>query len=236
MSDSPEMMRHLADDDKPREKALRQGIGVLSDAELLAILLRVGTAGKSVLSVAREILQKHDNDLARLARTTPMALAKMVPGMGPAKAITVIAALELGLRARGAMARAQQVESITGSQALYEYIRTRLERLNHEEFWIIILNQRLAPIACERISQGGIAATLVDTRLLFKKVIDHQASTIALVHNHPSGQLRPSLQDDELTRRIIAGAKTLDIRVLDHLIVTPSAYYSYADTGNSALN
>lgn len=234
MSDwvSADMMRDLAAGDKPREKALSQGIGVLTDAELLAILLRVGTAGKSVLSVARDILRQHDNDLARLSRTTPMALAKMVPGMGPAKAITVIAALELGLRARGAMARAQQVESITGSQALYEYIRTRLELLTHEEFWIIILNQRLAPIACERVSQGGIAATLVDIRLLFKKVIDHQASTIALVHNHPSGQLRPSAQDDDLTRRILAGAKTLDIRVIDHIIVTPSAYYSFADEGH----
>ena len=232
MSNNAELMRHLADDDKPREKALRQGIGVLSDAELLAILLRVGTAGKSVLTVAREILQKHDNDLARLARTTPMALAKMVPGMGPAKAIAVIAALELGLRARGAMERSQTVEPISGSRSLYEYMRTRLERLPHEEFWIIILNQRLAPIACERVSQGGIAATLVDSRMLFKKVIDHQASVIAMVHNHPSGQLRPSLQDDELTRKILAGAKTLDIRVIDHLIITPSAYYSYADNGH----
>lgn len=229
------MMRHLADDDKPREKALGQGIGVLTDAELLAILLRVGIKGKNVIEVSREILRLHDNDLAKLARTTPRALAKMVPGIGPTKAITIIAALELGLRARGAMARSAQTKSITGSEALYEYIRTRLERLPHEEFWVIILNQRLAPIACERVSQGGIAATMVDIRMLFKKVIDHQASTIALVHNHPSGQLKPSMQDDDLTRRIVAGARTLDIRVLDHIIVTPSAYYSYADQGSPLL-
>lgn len=234
MSESVEMMRHLAEEDKPREKALNQGIGVLTDAELLAILLRVGVKGKNVLVVAREILQKHGNDLALLARQTPRALAKMVPGIGPTKAITIIAALELGLRARGAMARAQHQNAISGSESLYEYIRSRLERLPHEEFWVIILNQRLAPIACERVNQGGISSTIVDLRLLFKKVIDHQASTIAIVHNHPSGQLKPSIQDDDMTKRILAGAKTLDIRVIDHLIVTADGYYSYAD--NARLN
>ncbi len=229
------MMRHLADDDKPREKALAQGIGVLSDAELLAILLRVGIKGKNVLEVAREILRLHDNDLAKLARTTPRALAKMVPGIGPTKAITLIAALELGLRCRGAVDRAAQTRPITGSEALYEYIRGRLEMLTHEEFWIIILNQRLVPVACERITQGGIAATLVDVRMLFKRAIDHQAVAIALAHNHPSGQLRPSMQDDQLTRKIVEGAKLLDIRVIDHIIVSPSAYFSYADSTPSPL-
>lgn len=224
-------MRDMAADDKPREKALTQGIGVLSDAELLAILLRVGTQGRSVLQVSREILRLHDNDLAKLARTTPLALAKMVPGMGPAKAITVIAALELGLRARGAMALQQQQRSISGSESLYEYMRARVERLTHEEFWVVMLSQRLTPVGAERISQGGMASTVVDMRLLFKKVLDHQAAAIALVHNHPSGQLRPSGQDDDLTRRIVAAAKLLDIRVIDHLIIAPGGYYSYNDEG-----
>lgn len=229
MSESNDLIRLLADDEKPREKALNQGIGTLSDAELLAILLRVGIKGKSVLTVAREILRLHDNDLARLARQTPRALAKMVPGIGPTKAITLIAALELGLRARGAMARANSQESFSGSQSIYEYIRPRLELLSHEEFWVVMLSNRLVPIACERVGQGGIASTLVDVRVLFKKVIDHQAPAIAVIHNHPSGKLSPSLPDDELTKKIATAAKTLDIKLIDHLIVSSSGYYSYHD-------
>lgn len=231
MSDS-EMMAMMADDDKPREKALAQGIGVLTDAELLAILLRVGCKGNSVLSVSREILRLNDNDLAILARRTPRELAKMVPGMGPTKAITVIAALELGLRARGAMAQKQiREKQITGSRALYEYMRPRVEALSHEEFWIVSLNQRLMPIMAERVSLGGMAATVVDMRMLFKKVLDLQATAIAVCHNHPSGNTKPSMQDDELTRKISAGAKTLDIKLVDHIIVAQGNYYSYADEG-----
>ncbi|MBD5365176.1 MAG: DNA repair protein RadC [Bacteroides sp.] len=231
MSDSTDLIRLLADEEKPREKALNQGIGALTDAELLAILLRVGIKGKSVLTVAREILRIHDNDLAKLARQTPRALAKMVPGIGPTKAITLIAALELGLRARGAMARSLEQKSLSGSEAIYHYMRARLELLAHEEFWVIILNNKLVPVACERVNQGGIATTMVDLRILFKKVIDHQASTIAVCHNHPSGRLTPSIQDDELTKRISEGAKTLDIRLLDHLIIAPTGFYSYHDQG-----
>lgn len=229
MSDAPEMMRHLADEDKPREKALAQGIGVLTDAELLAILLRVGIRGKSVLTVAREILARYDNDLARLARSTPRELARMVPGIGPAKAITIIAALELGLRARGALARAESNPRLTSSAVVFDYMRPRLELLTHEEFWIVTLSQRLSLLGAERISTGGIAATLVDLKMLFKRAIDAQCPAIALVHNHPSGALVPSAADDDLTRRICAAAKLLDIRVVDHLIIASNGYYSYAD-------
>lgn len=231
MSDSTDLIRLLADEEKPREKALNQGIATLTDAELLAILLRVGIKGKSVLTVAREILRIHDNDLAKLARQTPRALAKIVPGIGPTKAITLIAALELGLRARGAMARSMTDKPLAGSEMIYEYMRPRLELLTHEEFWVIMLNNNLKPMACERVNQGGIASTMVDVRILFKKVIDHQASTIAVCHNHPSGKLTPSIQDDELTKRISAAAKTLDIRLLDHLIIAPTGFYSYHDQG-----
>ncbi|MDE6535722.1 MAG: DNA repair protein RadC [Muribaculaceae bacterium] len=229
MSDSTDLIRLLADEEKPREKALNQGIAALTDAELLAILLRVGIKGKSVLTVAREILRIHDNDLAKLARQTPRALAKIVPGIGPTKAITLIAALELGLRARGAMARSMASKPLAGSEMIYEYMRPRLELLTHEEFWVIMLNNNLKPMACERVSQGGIATTIVDIRILFKKVLDHQASTIAVCHNHPSGNLTPSIQDDELTKRIASAAKLLDIRLLDHLILSPTGFYSYHD-------
>lgn len=229
MNDSTDLIRLLADEEKPREKALNQGIAALTDAELLAILLRVGVKGKSVLTVAREILRLHDNDLAKLARQTPRALARMVPGIGPTKAITLIAALELGLRARGAMARSLEQKKLSGSEAIYQYMRARMELLTHEEFWVIILNNNLVPIACERVNQGGMASTIVDLRILFKKVIDHQAATIAVVHNHPSGNLSPSMADDELTKKIAAAAKILDIRLLDHIIISPTGFYSYHD-------
>ncbi len=231
MSDT-DLMRCMAEDDRPREKALKFGIRTLTDAELLAILLRVGVKGCSVLQVARNILQLHDNDLGQLASCTPRKLAQLVPGMGPTKAITVSAAIELGIRAQASIARKQTHEcQIRGSEGCYNYIRDKLINLPHEEFWVIMLSHRLVPIACERVSTGGISATMVDARILFKKVIDHQASAIVLVHNHPSGNLTPSPQDDDLTHRLVQGAKTLDVRIIDHLIITAATYYSYADEG-----
>lgn len=221
------MIRNLADDEKPREKALIQGIGVLSDAELLAILLRTGITGKNVIDVSREILTKYGNDLARLARATPRELTQLVPGIGPAKAITVIAALELGSRCRGAMAVKKQ--TLRSSQDIYEYMRDKVQDLAHEEFWIIMLNRQLGVEYRELISTGGLDATLVDMRMLMKKALDAHATAIAVVHNHPSGNLTPSVSDNTLTARIKAACQTLDIRLIDHLIISPTGYFSYAD-------
>lgn len=219
----------LADDDKPREKALAQGIGVLTDAELLAILLRTGVRGKNVVEISQEILAKFGNNLARLARVSPRELASMVPGIGPAKAMTVIAALELGSRCR--TSAAMEKPQMTGSEAIYNYIRGRVEDLDHEQFWVIHLSRRLAVDFCERVFTGGMDSTLVDMRILMKKVLDARASAIAVVHNHPSGALIPSMQDDTLTRRIKDACTLLDVRLLDHLIISPAGYYSYADEG-----
>lgn len=223
------MIRLLADDDKPREKALTQGIGVLSDAELLAILLRTGVTGKNVIEVSRDILAKYGNDLSRLARATPRELTQLVPGIGPAKAITVIAALELGSRCRGAMAREKQ--TLTSSQAIYNYMRHEIEDIDHEEFWAIMLNKKLGIECREIISSGGLDATVVDIRLLMKKALDAHAAAIAVVHNHPSGGLKPSCADDSLTKRIKSACDTLDIRLIDHVIISPTGYYSYSDNG-----
>lgn len=217
----------LSDDDKPREKALAQGIGVLTDAELLAILLRTGVRGKNVVEISQEILAKFDNNLARLARVSPRELATLVPGIGPAKAMTVIAALELGSRCR--TSAAMQKPQMTGSNAIYEYIRGRVEDLDHEQFWVIYMSRRLAADFCERVSTGGMDSTLVDMRILMKKVLDARAAAIAVVHNHPSGSLAPSMADDTLTRRIKEACALLDVRLVDHLIISPSGYYSYAD-------
>lgn len=231
MSDNaaPHMMRHLADDEKPREKALERGIGSLSDAELLAILLRVGVRGKSVIEVARSILSHFGNDLGRLARATPRELSRIESGIGPAKAITVIAALELGQRCRGALGRIKP--NMTSSREIYEYIRDKVELLDHEEFWALMLNRRLGVEAIERISSGGMDATVVDLRMLVKRALDARAVAIALVHNHPSGRLVPSMQDDALTRRIGRACEIFDIRLVDHLIISSEGYFSYSDEG-----
>ena len=227
---SKAMMRDMAEADRPREKALRLGCTALTDAELLAILLRVGVQGKNVIQLSQEILASCENSLVRLARMTPRELSRKVPGIGTTKAVTLQAALELGLRFRGAVQQEEHTQ-MAGSSAIDAYMRHKLERLDHEEFWVMMLNNRLCVESIERISQGGMAATVVDVKQVMKRVIDAQAAAIALIHNHPSGTLRPSAQDDELTRKICGAAALMDIRVIDHIIITPSAYYSYNDEG-----
>ncbi len=225
------LIRNLSDDDKPREKALKNGCGSLSAAELMAILLRTGLKGKSVIQVSHEILAMCNNDLAVLCRMTPQHLSRLIPGIGPTKAITLMAAIELGARCQSELTKINNRTQIRSSEQIYNHMRSKLERLHNEEFWVLMLN-RANRIENEwRISQGGMAATVVDMRLLFKKVIDSQASAIALVHNHPSGQLKPSVQDDELTSRIVAASKLLDISVIDHVVISPVGYYSYFDEG-----
>lgn len=230
MSDS-EMMRDLSADDRPREKAWQQGTSALTESELLAILLRTGIKGKSVVAVSREIMRMYDNDPARLARTNPRELSRLVPGIGPTKAITVMAAIELGARCQSSLAAVGQYPKVDSSQAFYWLMRPRLERLPHEEFWVLALNRANRVETKWMLSQGGMASTVVDLRLLFKRVLDSQACAIALVHNHPSGQLVPSGQDDSLTRRVVEAGRLLDIKVIDHLIIGPTGFYSYHDNG-----
>lgn len=223
------MLRDFADEEKPREKALSQGINVLTNVELLAILLRVGIKGRSVLDVSRDILARFGNDLRRLAQVSPRELTKLVPGIGPTKAITIIAALELGQRCREAAARVKP--QMTGSDKIYDYVRSDIEDLDHEEFWALMLDKRLGVICLEKISSGGLDMTAVDIRMVIKRALDARAVAMAIIHNHPSGQLNPSMQDDTLTRRVKEAAAFFDIRVIDHLIIAPTGYYSYNDRG-----
>ena len=229
MSDS-EMMRDLAAEDRPREKAMTQGIASLTASELLAILLRTGVHGKNVVQLSREILAGVDNDLARLARMTPGDLAQ-IQGLGPAKAITLVAAVELGLRCRGALQSINQWPLIRNAEDVDMLMRPQLERIRHEEFWVLALNRAGRVEARLLISSGGFHATVVDTKVLFKKALDARASSLILVHNHPGGNLTPSAQDDALTRRIAEGGKILDIQVLDHVIISPVGFFSYRDEG-----
>lgn len=233
MSDEPRpiLIHDLAEDDRPREKAMRLGIRSLTNTELIAIIFGNGIRGKSVLTMSQEILARHNNKLGELARKSIKELMKENPGVGPAKAIALSAAIELGCRARDEEPR--ELPRINSSENAYDLIRGKLERLNHEEFWIILLSRANMVLDMIQISVGGSAATVVDPKILYKKVLEHGdvVSAIILVHNHPSGNRVPSGEDDRLTRRLRDAGQLLDIRVLDHIIVAHASYYSYLDEG-----
>lgn len=221
------LMRDLAADDKPREKALKYGMDALNNAEVLALLLGSGTTGKSVLDLAREILRDNGDSPSQLARISIAELIRKYKGVGQAKAVLLAAAMTFGHRC--AIEDARKRFQASSAQSVFDYMRPRLENLPHEEFWVLHLNQANRLIFEERLSKGGLAFTAVDIKLLAKSAIDHLACGIILIHNHPSGTLSPSAQDDNLTRRIVEIAKVCDIEVLDHVIITHSGYYSYAD-------
>lgn len=219
----------LDDNDKPREKALSQGIRSLSNAELLAIVFGSGLPGKSVIRLSQEILASCDNRLSRLSRMSIHEVVRNYNGIGPAKAISLAAAFELGCRCRDEQAAEDPL--VRDSQSVYIIMRGRLERLNHEEFWVLMLSRSNRVMYEYRASQGGTASTVVDIKLLMKKAIDLLASAIVLVHNHPSGNNRPSPEDDRLTSRIKDAARLLEINVIDHVIITPTGFFSYNDDG-----
>ena len=198
---APMMMREMADDDKPREKALSQGFDALSDAELLALLLGSGVPGKSVLELAREILADNDNRLRVLARRSVHDFIRSYKGVGQAKATLLVAAMTFGARCQADFG--VRDPQMTSSEDVYRYMRPKLAHLNCEEFWILHLSHANRVQFAERMARGGLAATVVDARLIAKSAIDHLSSGLILVHNHPSGNLVPSPQDDRLTRKII---------------------------------
>lgn len=219
----------LADDDKPREKALKHGMESLSDVELLAILLGSGIPGKSVLDLSREILKDNDNRLAYLSRKSIPEIVRKYKGMGVAKATLLVAAMTFGARTQADL-RIQDPQ-MASSEAVYSYMRGRLERLNNEEFWVLHLSRANRLQSVEQISKGGQFQTLVDVKLIAKSVIDRLSAGVILCHNHPSGNLTPSGADDSLTHRIAEACKIVDVPVLDHLIIGPTGYYSYRDNG-----
>jgi DNA repair protein RadC len=215
-------------DDRPREKLLLKGNQALSDAELLAILIGSGSRDESAVDLSKRILAAQQNNLNQLARLSVSDLKKF-KGIGEAKAITIVAALELGRRRR--LAEALEIPKITDSKTVYELLQPLLGDLNHEEFWILYLNQSNKVIDKWLASKGGITSTLVDVRLVLKKALELSATGIILSHNHPSGKREPSQSDRDLTQKMMEAAKVMDIKVLDHLIVTDKSYYSFADEG-----
>lgn len=227
---SPTRIADLTESERPREKALNQGIRSLSDAELLAIIFGGGLPGVSVIDMARSIMHDCADSVFNLSKLTMHELKSKYKGVGDAKAVSLAAAFELGRRCREEMC-GDVSPQIRSSEDVRAVIGGHLEALDYEEFWILTLSRSNRVKYRHCISQGGTAATVVDVKLLLKRAIDVLADGMILVHNHPSGNPNPSGEDDSLTRRICEGAKMLGIRVLDHVIIARGRTYSYADNG-----
>ncbi|AGC75684.1 DNA repair protein RadC [Nonlabens dokdonensis] len=214
--------------DRPREKLLHKGSSSLSEAELIAILIGSGTRKMSAVDLSRIIVNDAGNSLDTLGKKSLKDLMKY-KGIGEAKAITIAAALELGKRR--AMEMPVELPKITSSNDAFRIMQPILGELPHEEFWVMLLDNSHKVLEKKNISIGGITGTLVDTRLVFKKAIEAGAVAMVLSHNHPSGNLKPSMQDKALTIKLVEAGKLLDIKVLDHLIITQQGFYSFADEG-----
>lgn len=221
-------LRDLAEDDRPREKMQQKGIQSLSDAELLAILINSGNKEETAVQLSQRMLNTYQYNLISLSRASLKELQQF-KGIGEAKAISIAAALELGRRRASQSERV--VQQISSSRAAYEVMKAKLEDLPHEEFWIMLLSRNNKVLDVQMIGRGGVSGTVADVRVILKNAIECLASGIILAHNHPSGNLAPSKADIALTYKVKESAKLMDISVLDHIIITDTSYYSFADNG-----
>ncbi len=215
-----------AEQDRPREKMLLKGRQSLSDAELIAILLGSGNRRESAVGLAQRILQSFENNLNQLARCT-LAELMSFRGVGQAKAISIAAALEIGRRRQ--LADIKEQPQIRESKDAYNVIAPLIADLQHEEFWILLLNRSNRVIGRERVSMGGVSGTVVDAKIIFRRAVVNLASSLILCHNHPSGSLKPSQADIDITKKLFRAGADLDITVHDHLIICQSGYFSFAD-------
>lgn len=215
-----------AEEDRPREKLLLKGRSSLSDAELIAILIGSGTPSMTAVELSQMILSSVENNLNELARLQITDLQKF-KGIGEAKAISIISALELGRRRRDSPTLAKPI--IRGAKSVYELMKPELMDQPVEQFWVIMLNRRNQLLHKRAISLGGVSGTIVDPKVIFKQALQDLASSIVLVHNHPSGNLKPSQADISLTKKMRQSGSLLEIPVLDHLIFTNESYFSFAD-------
>lgn len=226
--DSHLPIKAWAEEDRPREKLLLKGKHSLTDVELIAILISTGNAGETAVDLARRILSDNSNDLSLLGRINVQELQKF-KGIGEAKAVSIVAALELGRRRKES--KEVKREKVTSSREAVNLMQPMLGDLLHEEFWVIFLNRANCIIGKQQISIGGMSGTVADPRMIFKAALDQKAVSIILCHNHPSGNNQPSAADVQLTKNISEGGKVLEITVLDHIIVTQHGFYSFADEG-----
>jgi DNA repair protein RadC len=221
-------IKNWAEDDQPYKKTIRLGIGSLSNVELIAILLRSGTRELTAMDVARILMNKAENNLPLLSKMSLQEM-KTINGIGESKAILIAAAIELGRR-RGAGLKINKT-IIRSSKDIADYLKSYFQDLTYEIFAIVLLNRSNAVIHYEVISKGGITGTVADPRIIMKKAIEHEATGMIVCHNHPSGNLQPSRADESITQRIAEAANLLDIKLLDHIIVSDEGYYSFADEG-----
>lgn len=221
-------IKEWAKDDRPREKLLSQGAAQLSNSELLAILLHHGTRDKTAVDLAKELLKLGQDNLNELGKLTVKELMK-IKGIGEAKAITIAAALEIGRRRQAGSYL--QKPLISTSRDFANYLQSLFQDYSREVFAVAFLNQRNSINHIEIVSEGGITGTVADPRIILKKALEQNAVSLILCHNHPSGSLKPSRQDEEITKKIKEAAKYFDIKVLDHIIVSDAGYFSFADEG-----
>lgn len=221
-------IKQWANEDRPREKLLSKGIQTLTDAELIAVLLGSGTRELTAVELAKHILTSVENSLSQLGKKTVHELMKF-KGIGEAKAIAVIAAMELGRRRK--LDDLVSKKKIKASRDVYEIFQPIVCDLPHEEFWVLFLNQSNKIIDKVKISQGGISGTVIDVRIILKQALDRLASSVILCHNHPSGNLQPSKPDKDITKKLREASKLLDINVLDHIIIADTHYFSFSDEG-----
>lgn len=221
-------IKNWSEDDRPREKMMQKGAESLSNSELIAILINNGTREKSAVELARDILRLYSDNLEELGKTSIKDLQK-IKGIGIAKANTLIAALELGRRRQSSSALTKKV--IKNSDDIGEFLKASLKDFSYEVFAVVFLNRANKIKHFEIISRGGITGTVADPRIIMRKALEQEATSLVLSHNHPSGNLKPSRADEELTQKIKAAAAYLDIKILDHIIVSEEGYYSFADEG-----
>jgi DNA repair protein RadC len=217
-----------SEDDKPREKLMLKGKAVLSDAELIAILIGSGSRNESAVDLSKRILKSVDNNLNALGKLS-LAQLMLFKGIGEAKAISIIAAMELGRRRR--TEDAIELTKVTSSKVVFEIMQPIIGELPHEEFWIVYLNNSNKILSKSQLSKGGITGTLVDIRIVFKSALEMGATGLILCHNHPSGTLVPSDADKQITKKLKLAGDSLEIKVLDHLIITETNYFSFVDEG-----
>jgi DNA repair protein RadC len=221
-------IKSWAEEDRPREKLSAQGRRALTDAELIAILIGSGSRNETAVELSKRILHHYDNDLNKLGKASINELSNF-KGIGEAKAISIIAALEIGRRRNDFETKTPDV--IGSSRDAYNIMRRHLVDLNHEEFWIILVGRSQKVLAKELVSKGGLSATVVDPKIIFSIALQHQATGIIMIHNHPSGNLKPSHNDIHLTKKLAEAGTLLEIKILDHLIISDSGFYSFADEG-----
>ncbi|WPO81180.1 DNA repair protein RadC [Chryseobacterium sp. JJR-5R] len=221
-------IKFLAEDDRPREKFLQKGKNSLSDSELLAIIMGSGNRDETAVELGQKILASVDNDWHLLSLLSIQDLMKF-KGVGQVKAISIATALEIGRRR--ARQEISEIKVISGSNDAYQIFKNQMADLRTEEFWAIFLNQRNKIIHTAKLTEGGISQSIVDVRVLFKTALDHFSTGIIVAHNHPSGNLKPSREDMDITQKIKEAGKILGIQLLDHLIITQNSYFSFSDDG-----